>query len=340
MLKKIVTEIQSDSVLGRWREVLTSTPRFNQTQWNAAPLWLKWLVAARASLLVLTITAVIIAGLLCLLIGSFDLVLWLACLVGLVLAHASNNMLNDYIDYSRGLDQGNYYRARYGTHVLNDGLLDQKVFKVYIGLTGFTAFIIALGILIAVDGQVLIPTAIGALILLFYTYPMKTLGLGELAVLLVWGPLMVGGTFQVVAGYWSWPVAFVGAVTALGPTSLIFAKHVDKLMLDKSKGVKTLPVRMGEARSRRLIQVILVLMYVSVVLCVGYGWLPIGSLAVGAALPAAVTFNQILLSEKPEDCPALYPVTAWPLWFAAHAFIHTRRFGLLLMLGAASGLIV
>ena len=271
--------------------------------------------------------------------GSFDLLLWCACLVGLVLAHATNNMLNDYVDFARGLDQGNYYRARYGTHVLNDGLLSRKSFRTYIALTGFGALAVALAILFSSNWQVLVPVAVGAIILLLYTYPMKSLGLGEIAVLLVWGPLMVGGTFQVVAGYWSWPVALVGAVTALGPTSLIFAKHVDKLIPDQAKGVKTLPVRLGEAPSRKLIQFILVSMYVSVLLCVVVGWLPMGTLLVCAAIPAAIDLNQILKDEKPEQCPALYPKIAWPLWFAAHAFLHTRKFGVFLMIGLASGLL-
>src|SRR2546430_10339218 len=32
----------------------------------------------------------------------------------------------------------------------------------------------------------------GAVFVLFYTYPLKYIGLGEVAVILVWGPLMIG----------------------------------------------------------------------------------------------------------------------------------------------------
>jgi len=329
-----MTNLQIDSP---WKAVLTGTPVFGKAQWEKSPLCLKWLVAARASLLFLTLSSAVIAGLLALMAGSFDPVLWFACVTGLMLAHATNNMLNDYVDYTRGLDQGNYYRARYGTHVLNDGLLDQHAFRIYIGVTGGAALVVALGILYVVDWQVMVPVVAGAFILLFYTYPLKTLGLGEFAVLLVWGPLMVGGTFQVVAGYWSWPVAMVGAVTALGPTSLIFAKHVDKLLMDEAKGVMTLPVRLGEQHARRLIQMILIGIYVGILLCVVLDWLPVGALVVAFALPTAFSFSRILENEKPAECPALYPVAAWPLWFAAHAFVHTRKFGVLLMLGLLSG---
>ena len=46
--------------------------------------------------------------------------------------------------------------------------------------------------------------------MLFYTWPLKYIGLGELAVILVWGPLMIGGGYYVhhravETGTWCWP---------------------------------------------------------------------------------------------------------------------------------------
>ena len=38
-------------------------------------------------------------------------------------------------------------------------------------------------------------------------------------------------------------------------------------------------------------------------------------------------------SPRPAQPPARFPV--WPLWFAAIAFLHTRRAGALLVLGLA-----
>ena len=49
--------------------------------------------------------------------------------------------------------------------------------------------------------------AAGAFFVLFYTWPLKYIGLGELAVIIVWGPLMVGGGYFVVTGDWSWQAA-------------------------------------------------------------------------------------------------------------------------------------
>lgn len=47
----------------------------------------------------------------------------------------------------------------------------------------------------------------GMFFLLFYTWPLKYIGMGEPTVVLVWGPLMIGGTYFVTAGYqWNWDI--------------------------------------------------------------------------------------------------------------------------------------
>jgi 1,4-dihydroxy-2-naphthoate octaprenyltransferase len=43
------------------------------------------------------------------------------------------------------------------------------------------------------DPIVLALFAVGAFILLFYTYPQKYVGIGEISIFIIWGPLMIGG---------------------------------------------------------------------------------------------------------------------------------------------------
>jgi 1,4-dihydroxy-2-naphthoate octaprenyltransferase len=45
-----------------------------------------------------------------------------------------------------------------------------------------------------------------AFFVLFYTWPLKYIGLGEIAVLIVWGPLMIGG------GYFVWSAVLTGLI--------------------------------------------------------------------------------------------------------------------------------
>ena len=100
---------------------------------------------------------------------------------------------------------------------------------MYALVTGGAA--LAVGVyLVALQGQiVLMLLASGAFFVLFYTFPLKYIGLGEPAVLAVWGPLMVGGSYFVITGKWSNKVAVASLAYALGPTAVLFGKHTDKL---------------------------------------------------------------------------------------------------------------
>jgi 1,4-dihydroxy-2-naphthoate octaprenyltransferase len=63
--------------------------------------------------------------------------------LGLLFAHATNNLLNDYIDSRCGIDRDNYYRNQYGVHVLEDGLMNEAQFWRYLATTA--AVVLSLG---------------------------------------------------------------------------------------------------------------------------------------------------------------------------------------------------
>jgi 1,4-dihydroxy-2-naphthoate octaprenyltransferase len=66
---------------------------------------------------------------------------------------------------------------------------------------------------------------------------------------------------------------------------------------------------------------------------VALGALPWPVLVVLAAIPLLFKAFQALSRPRPDEPPAGFPV--WPLWFAAICFVHTRRAGLLLVIGLA-----
>jgi 1,4-dihydroxy-2-naphthoate octaprenyltransferase len=86
--------------------------------------------------------------------------------------------------------------------------------------------------------------AAGAFFVLFYTWPLKYIAMGEIAVLLVWGPLMIGGGYYVLTGGWDWNVTIASIPYVLGVTTVIFGKHIDKLKVDLEKDLyRTRPDR-------------------------------------------------------------------------------------------------
>jgi 1,4-dihydroxy-2-naphthoate octaprenyltransferase len=283
--------------------------------------------------LVITFISAALAGLLAYRAGKFDLGLWLLVTLGLVLAHATNNLINDVTDYFKGVDKDNYFRAQYGPQPLEHGLLTLRQVSVYIAVTGLAALAIGLYLAWLRGAGVWLLLASGVFFVLFYTFPLKYIGLGELAVLAVWGPLMIGGGYYVITGEWSWPVALAGLPYALGATTVIFGKHVDKVDADRAKHIRTLPVLIGEKAARYAVLGMMVLQYGAVLYLTVSGFFTPVVLVVVLALPTLKRVWAVYRQPRPAGPPADYPPNTWPLWFVAMAFEHNRVFGMFFLLG-------
>jgi 1,4-dihydroxy-2-naphthoate octaprenyltransferase len=309
-----------------WGKALNTMPKLSLEEWRQLDLVARWLIATRASVLFMTMTAATLGGLLAARDGHFAWLPWLACTLGLMLAHATNNLLNDYSDSRRGIDRDNYYRNQYGVHVLEDGLVNESQFWRYVAITGGVALLCGGWLIWTRSGATLPLMLTGAFFVLFYTWPLKYFGLGEPAVLLVWGPLMVGGTYYVLTGSWSADVMLISLLFAAGPTSVLFGKHIDKLDQDESKGVRTLPVILGESQARRWVICMLCGQYLLCIALVLAGELHWVTLGVLSCLPTFRRLVEAFRSAKPAARPDSYPEALWPLWFSAITFDHTRRF--------------
>jgi 1,4-dihydroxy-2-naphthoate octaprenyltransferase len=152
-------------------------------------------------------------------------------------------------------------------------------------------------------------------------------------VLIVWGPLMVGGGFYVLSGVWSWDIVIASLPYALGTTTVIFGKHIDKLGAETGKQVRTLPALLGEKPSRYVALGMAVAQYLLVLYLVVTGFFSPVMLIVVLALYPFVYMVAAYTKPRPAERPEEYPADIWPLWFVAVAFWHTRNFGLLFVLG-------
>lgn len=318
--------------VGMWRKALQVIPHVSKEEWDQLDLISKWLIATRAAVLVMTFLSGAIAGILAIQSGQFNFWYWLLMTLGLIMAHATNNLLNDYTDYSRGVDQDNYYRAQYGPQPLVHGLLTKRQLLTYALATGLVALACG-GVLVAARGGLtLLLLGLGAFFVLFYTWPLKYIALGEIAVLIVWGPLMIGGGYYVITGAWDWNVVIAGLPYALGVTGVIFGKHIDKFEMDKDRRIHTLPVLLGEKISRYVLLGLLVLQYLATLYLVGTGFFTAVMVIVLAALRTFLRVLPMFRGPKPAEKPADFP-DVWPNYFVAAAFVHNRDFGVYYLLG-------
>jgi len=318
--------------LSAWRHAFLTT---NPPEQGVVDGVTRWLVVTRAGVLPMTLTSGLMAVLLA--ASAPVAVDWLnmtLAVIGLVLAHLANNLMNDLADTQVGTDTDKYPRALYAPHPILSGLVTKK--QLIAGVLICQVLDLAImATLVARRDWWIAAFALGGLFLSWaYTAPplrLKRIGLGELDVLITWGPLMVGGTYYAGTGTLPWQVIAAATVYALLPTSVLMGKHIDKLPYDRPTGTNTFPVLVGERAARLVTQAMMIGFYVGVVALVIVRALPWPALLTFLAVPMLLKAVREFGRPTPKEPPANYPV--WPLWWAPIAFLHTRRAGGLLLAG-------
>jgi len=287
-----------------------------------------FLYSARSVILVISAQAAIIAGLLAASAGLFDWVNFIGVLAGFVVAHMISNLSNDYFGFTRGHDTPDSPRMRYTVHPLASGVLDRRT--LLIGLVVLA--LIGLGIaayFILERGWTAAAFFVAGVSLLFLydaaPTPLKSIGLGELAVLLVWGPLMVGGGFAMISGQLSTDAIFASLPYGLGVMTILMGKHIDQLDFDSRKDIRTLPVLIGERTARALNVVAICAIYGIVAILISLGRLTPFSAVIVIAVPRAIHAIKIMVSPRPSAPPAGY--AGWPLWYHRACLGHNRVLG-------------
>ena len=320
------------TLLDSWRQVIATGNLPERRPMDAVS---RWLLITRACVFSMTLTSGLIGGLLAAATapaphrGYFAL-----ALLGLVLAHAANNMINDYFDTTGGVDTAEYTRALYAPHPLLSGLISKRGLIATIAAVNLADLAILLVLVTARGWPVAAFALAGLFVSVFYVAPplrLKHHGLGEPGVFVVWGPLMIGGTYYVTAGTlpsWVWLATVPYAITV---TSVLIGKHIDKYEQDAARGIRTLPVLLGKSVSLRLNQALMVAFYGVVLALVLSGSLGAGVLLVAAAIPRLRQVLKAYSQPKPAAPPKGYRI--WPLWYVSLAFYHNKLAGGLFVLG-------
>jgi len=323
--------------LAAWRHAFLTT---NPPEQGVVDGVTRWLVVTRAGVLPMTLTSGLLAVLLAAIAPEGVVVDWLAvglAVVGIVIAHLANNLMNDLADTQVGSDTEDYPRALYAPHPILAGLVTKR--QMVAGVLACQVLDLAIMVvLIQRQGWWIAAFALGGLFLSYaYTAPplrLKKIGLGELDVLLTWGPLMVGGVYYAATGTVTWQVLVVAAVYAFLPVTVLMGKHIDKLPYDRPSRTYTFPVIVGDRNARVVTQLMMVAFYAGLIALVATGNLPWPALLALLAVPRAVQAIRAFARPKPTEAPPDNPV--WPLYWAPIAFLHTRRAGGLLLLGLAA----
>jgi 1,4-dihydroxy-2-naphthoate polyprenyltransferase len=326
--------IQAMPLLKRWQTAINTC---NCPDIHEADTLTRWLVISRSCVFSMTFTSGLIGVLLAASVGAFVentlFKIWLAflCVAGLVMAHATNNLINDWTDVRKGVDTEDYPRSQYSTHPVLGGLTTPNgLLKVSFVLTLIDGLIMLY--LASVTGPLVIFFAVSGLILsLGYTAFLKRYALGELTALVVWGPLMTGGTAYAISGIINPQILLLTLPYGLIVASVLIGKHTDKIENDRPVGVNSVPVLLGQDRALLLNKITFIVFYILIVALVFFQVTGPWILVTFLALPRFVTAWKVFSQPKPTKKPDNWPV--WPLWFVGWAMHFNRQAGSLFILG-------
>ncbi len=205
--------------------------------------------AARLPFLTATAIAVLLGTAIAWKDGFLNLPLFLLTLAGVACFHIGTNVINDYFDFGSNADNVNLTPTPFsgGSRVIQRGLLAPSSVRNLALLFYVTGAAIGL-ILVAVRGAgVLALGTAGFLLGFLYTAPPFRLahrGLGEIAVGLGFGPVIVVGTYFVQAGRWSAEAVYASLPVALLITAVLYINEFPDKHWDAKTGKRTLIVRL------------------------------------------------------------------------------------------------
>ncbi len=266
-----------------------------------------WVLATRPWSFTMTAISVGVGGAIAALDSAFDIWLFLLTLVGAVCVHGATNLINDYFDYKSGVDRPGAPTTLYRPHPLVEGLISPRgVLGVSLGLYGIAA-LIGLYLILLKGLGLLWFILIGALASFFYTaspIKYKYIALGELSVFLMWGPLMVGGTYFVQKSSLSPEAVLISLPFGLLVALVLLANNIRDINYDGSVGIKTVATLLGQRNTLYLYQGLIILAYLAVIILIAVKILSPWGLLVFFSAPVALRLIRTMHHQIPNDADA------------------------------------
>lgn len=221
----------------------------------------------------------------------------LLALLGASAIHLGLNVANDVSDATSGADEANVNPTMFsgGSRVIQYGLVSLKAMK----MTSLACYAIGIAIglyLTAVAGpQLLWIGAAGLFLSFFYTAPPLRLvhrGLGEICVALGFGPIMVLGTYYVIAERLSFAAFYASLPVALLIMLVLYVNQIPDRPADERAGKRTIVVRLPQSAIVTGYVLSVAVTYVLIVVGAVTGLMPVWTLLGLATIPLAMQVHK------------------------------------------------
>ncbi len=220
-----------------------------------------WILASRPKTLSAAVAPVAVGSALAVYHGAFRPLPALAALLGALLIQIGTNFANDLLDFRRGADD----EHRLGpTRVVQAGLLRPGAVAWGTAVAFGLAALVGL-YLIGVGGRPILYIGLASILSgILYTagpFPLAYVGLGDLFVMLFFGIVATSGTYYVQAGSFSPQSVLLGVAVGAMSVAILVVNNLRDIETDRRAGKHTLPVRMGDAMTRRYYALLVILAF-------------------------------------------------------------------------------
>ena len=223
--------------------------------------------------------------------GPFDWLVAALTILGASFAHLAINVTNDIFDTLSGADEANVNPTQFsgGSRVLYYGLLSLRELSTWAAILFAGAIAVGLVLLaIRPSLELLLIGVAGVLIGLAYTAPPLKLvyrGLGEIAVAVGFGPVMLLGAYVAQTGRLAWEPLVASLPVAILIALILYVNEIPDRRGDAAAGKRTLVVRLSQIAVERLYLVAALVAFALVVVGVAAGIMPWPTLLALLALP-------------------------------------------------------
>ncbi|HDY87308.1 MAG TPA: prenyltransferase [bacterium] len=248
-----------------------------------------WLSEIRANFLVLAVVLVMIGGAGAFHDGSFNPVIFVVTVIGVVFAHISVDLFNEYSDWKTGIDERTE-RTPFsgGSGNLQKGLLQPSQVHTAAWITLIVAFIIGLGLAWVSGWQVLILMAAGGIAIIFYTDYFAKWIIGELISGITLGSFVVLGSYFVQTGEISHSIIWASIPPGILTSLLLLLNEFPDVDADRAGGRRHIIILLGRRAAAVIYSVMLMLVFLFPVLGIIIDDMPYGVLISFLTFPLAV----------------------------------------------------
>jgi 1,4-dihydroxy-2-naphthoate octaprenyltransferase len=233
--------------------------------------------------------------------GGFSLSWAMIALLGAILVQVGTNLANDYFDFVHGADTTERVGPRRATQA---GLVSPQAMRAAFVGTFAAAALVGVAV-VARGGWPFAAIAVASIACgVLYTggpKPLGYLGLGDLLVLVFFGPVAVAGTHYLQTLSFSPLAAAAGLAPGLLSTALLAVNNLRDIDTDRRAGKATVAVRFGRRFAKAEYAATVGVAALVPVLLWRLAGAPLGAVAATAVCLSAVPALRTILRARPGD---------------------------------------